>query len=545
MRRNIFVNTIPGRTKFCLQLLLITLAITAAPGCKKAELALVNQNAYAYETYFNNIGALNQATVATYATLVHPGLWAREYYYIFDLLGYEAKRASFLLGAEQELGDYTFGTNNADLTSLWGSLYRMVFRANLVLDRATAWNPTATADKAKLNQYVAEVKFLRAYAYFHLVNLWGDVPLYIDYKTTLNNNYLPRSSAAEVWKRIESDLQEAEAAAELPVTYASTDLGRVTKGGVIALLGKAYLYEKKWPEAQAELSKLMSAPYTYKLDPSFDNLFSTTNQNSVENIFQIMDQQWTDWGIGSPYYMFGNGAEQVGKQTHTGRAMEYGWNDWKNVYISNAAVNAFTYDNPVGGGAYTDPRAKSTYYGTAATSGDTLYCRQCAGGAKSYPFNAADPQKDFRWKKYEYYDLVDKYNDPKSPINGQVIRLADVMLLLAESYIQQGNAGNEPLALIDSVRSRSGAVLYSSLGSKDDAMKILMRERQLELCGEQSRYFDLIRWGISVQTINAEKAAEPGDGLQPVQPKHVLLPIPDTEKNYNPMVAKDVKDGWN
>src|SRR6186713_2937785 len=159
---------------------LIASVILVFPGCSKKKLDLINQNAYAYETYFNNISAMNQATVATYATLVHPGLWAREYYYIFDLLGYEAKRASFLLGAEQELGDYTFGTNNTDLSSLWGSLYRMIFRANLVLDRAAAWSPTATIDKSKLNQYVAEVKFLRAYAYFHLVNCWGDVPLYID-----------------------------------------------------------------------------------------------------------------------------------------------------------------------------------------------------------------------------------------------------------------------------------------------------------------------------------------------------------------------------
>src|ERR1700748_3668741 len=108
--------------KYINQVLVIAGIVLAMTGCKKKELDLVNQNAYAYETYFNNISALNQATVATYATLVHPGLWAREYYYIFDLLGYEAKRASFLLGPEQEIGDYTFGTNNADLTMLWGSL---------------------------------------------------------------------------------------------------------------------------------------------------------------------------------------------------------------------------------------------------------------------------------------------------------------------------------------------------------------------------------------------------------------------------------------
>jgi starch-binding outer membrane protein, SusD/RagB family len=529
-----------------IHILLIAGLITSTHSCKKADLELIDQSTYAYETYFNNLPAINQATVATYATLVHPGFWGREYYYIYDLLGNEAKHASFLLGTEQELGDYAFGTNNADLTFLWGSLYRMIFRANLVIDRAAAWQPTIATEKDKLNQYVAEVKFLRAYAYFHLVTLWGDVPVHTDYQATLNNNYFPRTPAADVWSLIETDLKEAQAAAELPVAYAAGELGRATKGAVTALLGKAYLYQKKWPQAQVELEKLLAAPYTYKLDPSYDNLFSTTNQNSVENIFQIMNQEWKDWAIGSPYYVFGNGAEQVGKQTHSARAMEYGWNDWKNVYISNSSVKAFTYPDPQGGTtSYVDPRAKSTFYGTAQSGGETMYCQQCATGAKAFPFNAADPQGDFRWKKYEYYNLVEKYNEPKSPINGQVIRLADVMLMLAEAHIQQGNTGNTPLALIDSVRSRSKATLYTTLGDKTNAMKILMRERQLELCGEQSRYNDLIRWGIAMQTINAEKGAEPGDGTQPFQQKHVLLPIPDSEKNYNPNVANDVKNGWN
>jgi hypothetical protein len=258
-----------------------------------------------------------------------------------------------------------------------------------------------------------------------------------------------------------------------------------------------------------------------------------------------MNQAW-DPSVGQAYYMFGNGAEQVGKQTHSARAMEYGWNDWKNVYISQAAVNAFTYPNPAGGASYTDPRARSTFYGTAASGGETMYCQQCTtSGPEVYPFDATDPQGDYRWKKYEYYNLVEKFNNPVSSINGQVIRFADVMLMLAESYIQQGNTGNAPLALIDSVRSRSQAVLYTSLGDQTNAMQLLMRERQLELCGEQCRYFDLIRWGIAMQTINAEKGAEPGDGQQPFQPKHVLLPIPDSEKDYNPNVAKGVKNDWN
>jgi len=121
-----------------------------------------------------------------------------------------------------------------------------------------------------------------------------------------------------------------------------------------------------------------------------------------------------------------------------------------------------------------------------------------------------------------------------------------VLLMLAEAHIQQGDISSTPLGLINKVRQRAGAVAYPSLGANQTAaMDILMRERRLELCGEQSRYFDLIRWGIAKQTINAEKAAEPGDGKQPFQDKNVLLPIPDVEKNYNPNVAKDIANGWN
>ncbi|GLU53719.1 hypothetical protein Dfri01_31800 [Dyadobacter frigoris] len=175
-----------------------------------------------------------------------------------------------------------------------------------------------------------------------------------------------------------------------------------------------------------------------------------------------------------------------------------------------------------------------------------MYCEKCASGKISFPFKAADPQGYYVWRKYEYYNEVATYGGPASSINGQVIRYADVLLMLAESYIKQGKTGAEPLALINQVRKRVNAFQYTSLGaSQNDAMTVLMRERQLEFTGEQTRYFDLIRWGIAKQTINATRAAEPGDGKSPFQDKNVLLPIPDVEKNYNPNVAKDIANSWN
>jgi starch-binding outer membrane protein, SusD/RagB family len=523
--------------------LMVSLLVSLS-ACKKSLLTLQSQSSYDFATYFNNSAALNQATVATYATLLHDGLWSREYYFIFDLLGYDAKKTTNLQGDLAQLADYTFGTNQTEIGYLWSSLYRMIFRANVVINRATAWNPTNPSDQQNVKQYVAEVKFLRAYAYFNIVNLWGDAPLITAYDSVTNNNYFPRTPAASIWAFVEQDLKDA--AAGLPVTYDQADLGRATSGAAIALLGKTYLYEKKWTDAQTTLTQLTQAPYTYSLDPHYDSLFSTNNQNSPEDIFQVMNALWTDWGIGNQYYEFGGQETWGGKATQSDRAQEYGFNDWWNVYITTTAVNAFHYPNPVDATAYVDPRAYSTFYGNKASGGDTVYCEQCSTGKKSYPFNAADPQGDFSWRKYEYYNLVSSYGGPQSPINGQVIRYADVLLMLAETYIQQGITGGQPLTLINQVRARVGAVAYPNLGaSQTSAMNILMLERQLELCGEQTRYFDLIRWGIAKQTINSERAAEPGDGTQPFQDKNLWFPIPDVEKDYNPNVAKQIQNGWN
>lgn len=524
---------------------LIIVLAAAVNSCSKSRLDLKSQSNYDYTTYFSSNDAMNQAVIATYATLLHDGLWSREYYFIFDLLGYDAKKTTNMQGDLAQLADYSFGTNQTQIGQLWNSLYRLIFRANVVIDRAQAWKPAAAADQANVKQYIAEAKFLRAYAYFNIVNLWGDAPLITAYDSVLNNKYFPRSPAANIWAFVESDLKAA--VTDLPIAYdTASSLGRATKGAATALLGKAYLYEKKWSDAQTTLDIIDHTPYKYSLDPSYDNLFSTTNQTSPENIFMVMNAPWTDWGIGNQYYVFGGQETWGGKATHSDRAQEYGFNDWWNVYISTTAVNAFHYPNPVGGAPYVDPRAYSTFYGNKTSGGDTVYCEKCATGKKSYPFNAADPQGDYSWRKYEYYNEVASYGGPQSAINGQVIRLADVLLMEAEAYIQQGNIGAEPLALINRVRTRVGAPNYLSLGGdKTSAMVILARERQLELCGEQTRYFDLIRWGTAKQTINSERGAEPGDGKQPFLDKHVLFPIPDVEKNYNPNVAKQVTNGWN
>src|SRR5664279_4077203 len=204
---------------------LIALIYVCTGSWKKSLLDLKSQSAYDYDTYFTNNDAMNEAVIATYATLLHNGLWARDYYFIFDFLGHEAKPTTNVQGGFLNLAGYSFGTDEGDIGALWNSLYRMNFRANVVIDRALAWNPAASVDQQNAKQYIAEARFLRSYAYFNIVNLWGAAPLITSYDSLLNNKYPTRAPAASIWNFIESELTAA--IPDLPLSYdVSTNLGR-------------------------------------------------------------------------------------------------------------------------------------------------------------------------------------------------------------------------------------------------------------------------------------------------------------------------------
>lgn len=515
--------------------LIITVIIILSSGCKKNLLDVKNENNYTDATYFQTPVQFNEAIIATYAVLNQGGMMSREWYFIFDLLANDAERASPLVGTEQELAEYDYTPNNDDIVMLWASLYRMVFRANLALKVMEGWVPEDPAEQALKKQYIAEAHWLRGFAYFNLVTNWGRVPLKMTYESAKVNS-TPRSSVEEVWNVVEDEFKMA--IPDLPVEYPVDQKGRVTKGAALAILGKSYLFQKKYDSAVVELKKLTTAPYTYKLDPSYDHLFSEDNINSPEVVFAVNHTYTTP---NTQYYMFGDWEGADGRTAHTGRAQEYGFNDWQNVIASDALVASYKYSNPVTHAPYTDPRSKLVYYGTVATAGDVDYCDACATGPIPYPYDLFGNS----WRKYEPYEFQKFTEAPMSGINTMVIRYADVLLMLAESYIEQGSNIDGAIALINEVRNRPSvmAVNYPVTLSQEDARAALRRERQMELAGEQSRWFDLNRWGIAVEVLTKEKPASAGQ--KPFLPKDVLFPIPAREKEANPALASDVANEWN
>lgn len=510
----------------------IIVALLITLSCNEDQLNLKNPNSYTEDTYFTNAEQCLQAINAVYAGFYFQGLFAREYYFIFDLLGNEAEQAPPLQGALAEFANYTFGPGNEHINRLWRSYYRIILRSNLVFDKVGKWVPSTENDKNLRTRILAEAHFLRAWSYFELVTLFGRVPM----KETWDDRYeftSPRAdSVQQVWNLVEKDLQQAWEG--LPGSYDEYNLGRATSGAAMALLGKAFLFQEKWEKAATAFSTIEKPPFQYSLIPAFEQNFLSVNENNAESVFEVQLEHIPGTNT---WYMFGGQEWWGGGAAHSGRAMEYGWNDWQNVFISDAAVAAFKYLDE-SGNVYTDPRASMTFYGPPAKGGDTDYCNQCPGGAKPYPYLVSGN----RWKKYNDYENKEKEGLPEGSTNARVIRYSDVLLMHAEALIGMGDFSSAIL-LINTVRSRAGAFRYSVPDTRESALKILRRERQLELCGEQHRYFDLIRWGIARKTINEEKSTA-GRGT-PFRAKDTLLPIPQLEKDLNPNVANDVKNDWN
>ncbi|OZI09793.1 RagB/SusD family nutrient uptake outer membrane protein [Siphonobacter sp. BAB-5385] len=159
--------------------------------------------------------------------------------------------------------------------NIWFEGYRFIRQANMAIEGISKSQGMTEAGKKQL---LGESKFWRAYALFHLVNYFGDVPLTVSSDEFLNAG-LPRTPAAQVWAQVITDLKDAKAS--LPTAYIGSLRTRINKHTASALLARAYLYTKDYTNAAAEASEVIGSG-TYSLG----DLSATFINNSNETIFQ-------------------------------------------------------------------------------------------------------------------------------------------------------------------------------------------------------------------------------------------------------------------
>lgn len=472
-----------------------------AGSCKKF-LEQEVPGAFPEQDFYKTDQDVLQAVTATYDMMqAHYNTNWGSLYMIKTLLSDESNAGGSDAGDQpgyQTLDDFTFDATNDKVRDSWKMCYFTIYRANKVINRS---DPSTNLRK----RLIAEAKFLRAYNYFELVSLWGDVPLVIDDIPPAEYTSTGRKPKADVYAQIEQDLTEA--IADLPVKsqYSPGDKFRASKGAAQALLGKTLLYQEKWGEA-ADVFETVITSMEYSLASSVGAAFSRSQEFGQESLFEISytTERNYDWGN-----------------------FPWDWQPESNIHIQLMGPRADYYtkapaDSLIAGWGFNLPTQK--LWDAFIAAGDVDRRRQtvmsddeliAAGGDWTNP-TAYDFEGFFQRK---YGSFQSQTGAPIGELNygtnWRHIRYADVLLMAAEANYRDNNE-IKARGYLNEVRNRSNLADVNSSG--DALFNDIVRERQLELAFEGVRYTDLVRWGLATQELASRGY---------IANKHNLLPIPD------------------
>jgi hypothetical protein len=395
------------------------------------------------------------------------------------------------------IDEYNADANNGIISNYWSFAYEAIARCNNVIANV----PAVKMDTILKNRIIGEAKFIRAYSYFNLVIIFGKVPLKLLPQLTHETIHVPLSEVSGIYIQIEKDL--AEAADALPLSYTSPDIGRVTRGAALAMLGKANLFQQKWQAAIASF-KQVEALGLYRLLPDYANLFRLVNENNGESIFEIQ--------------------HLTGQNPFTGS----GLNQW--------------FAPPTEGG----------YYFNAPTQSLVDAFERSSSGEADPRLDVSVGRDGKPWLNGEIFSgswsptgfLTKKHQQPLSEIPSSLkgdgdlnyiyFRYADLLLMKAEAF-NETNQPDSALANLNKVRQRARASFKGNLpadllppvNTRDQGLlrTAIQKERRVELAQEFHRYFDLMRWGKSV--------AEAALGAEFNYETKQYLPIPQAEIDAN------------
>lgn len=437
------------------------------------------------DVYFQSAGDYEAAVIGTYDPL--------QWMYLNILIGDIASDNSFSGGESasdviglQQIDNMTHNPSNDNLTSIWKWCYEGINRANYLEQ-----NKDKIAFDNKEALY-GEVYFLRAYYYFELVKLFGDVPLFTKNRLTAGDSgSLQRALASEVYTQIENDLDNA--AKVLPTSQSQK--GRATKYAAQALLGKVYLYQNKFTEAASVLENVIGK---FTLVSNYGSQFLKAGENGSESVFEVQHSNtsnWYDWGY-VPQGTEGNfGIIHNGPRAFDGPTYASGW--------SFNVPSADLYNSFEDG----DTRRDATILDIVAFANATG--ASYAEGYKhtGYFNNKYIPRAGESGAQIELNYLT----------NYRAIRYADVLLMAAEANFRS-TSPNIPKAqaYLNEVRLRAFEQDESRLVTV--SKEAIWAERNFELAMEGHRFFDLVR---------TDEASGKIEGF--VDGKHDLFPIPQQE----------------
>jgi hypothetical protein len=501
--------------------LLAGLVVLLFSSCSESFLDVDPTGRLTSESYLKTEDEVKTAMIGVYNSMQHNysnGSWA-SVFFIKNLPADDCMAGSSEgdQTGYQNIDDFTIQTDNAKLELIWTNFYKTISSVNTIINKVEG----DTDAKAAM---IAEAKAIRAYTYFELVTLFGGVPLMTVNPIDESAYHQPRALIAEVYAQIEKDFTEAIPDLPLKSEYSAADKFRFSKGTAQAFLGKVYLYEKKYSEAATQLAAVVSSG-EYDLEPDFADVWSKKSEFGIESLFEISytSQEFYDWGT---FPWDGGNESNIEVQLQGPRSDLF---DLSNCTLP--IINGWGFNMPSAKIGHAFEAENDVVRGSATLISAADF--EAAGGVV-LDDNAHDYEGYMRLK---YVTRASETSDQGIPelnytTNWRILRYADVLLMAAEAYHFNGEDG-KALLEINKVRDRAQ---LPGITASDDMFDAVVKERQLELAFEGSRYWDLVRWDLAVQ--------EMGD-LGYRTGKHELFPIPQNEIiANNAMDAEDQNPGY-
>jgi hypothetical protein len=383
-----------------------------------------------------------------------------------------------------------YTTGLSPLNTTWTSRYQYIRRANLFLTNIDR----VPGDPQINTQLKAEVRFLRAYYYYDLVSFFGGVPIITVAQNENDSLFLPRNTLTECYDFISAELDSA--ASVLPISYPTSDLGRVTRQAAWGLKCRVQMLRQDWTGAAATAKAIMDLG-VHSLLPNYTNVFTTANNaeiilsvqhnNSKDELGTSFDKStWT------PYY---GGA---GNNCPTQNLVD----DYE-MKTTGLAITApgsgYDPNHPYAG---RDPRFAATIlYDSAVFKGAPM---QMYTGGRDITVNTAigvnagtTTPTGYYLKKFTNENVNIADANARSSYNWPLIRYAEILLNYAEAQNEAVGPDASVYSAVNLVRQRAGMPVVAAGLSQAQMRTAIRHERRIELAFEDFRYWDVKRWGLA------------------------------------------------
>ncbi|MDT7827637.1 RagB/SusD family nutrient uptake outer membrane protein [Pricia sp. S334] len=408
----------------------------------------------------------------------------------------------------------SYDDNNLHVRNWWGGIYEVIANANLVLENV----PGIDMEEAEKNRILGEAKFLRAWAYFYAVRLWGDVPLITQPQSATSEDFFPeRAPQQEVYAQILTDLTEAENAG-LPWTDES---GRVSEAAVKTLLAKVYLTmagnplneTARYADAAAKAKEVIDNAGTIRLFETYGQLHDESFNNMGEHIFSL---QYNDLVAANPMGNMYPNFQPVTYRGPSGTGSTIPDIDFYNSYDDddlrkeNREGWFYTSYYEDGSGELFDLGKPYIF----------KYFNRAANGTQGVPGTAKDN------------------------LNLMIFRYAEVLLIYAEASNEVGGPTQEAWEALKAIRDRA-TLDTPALGTFDQQSfrEAVWTERWHELAFEMKVWFDMVRlrqvYNVTTGGFDNFVGHVNLNSDQALQEKHLLFPLPEQEIINSPNLTQN------